>query len=101
MCTAAGAVTGQDACKVTCAVAEQRHGLTVKSGKNQLTELSRRNGLQSLRIKDLNNVVVFPNVHSVLLLALNCHAGTAHFTHTEVVVCLGTPNLLNALALSF
>ena len=38
-------------------------------------------------------------MHPVLFLALNSYTGTAHLAHSEVVVCLSAPNLLNTLAL--
>ena len=99
MGASAWAVTRQDAGKVTCAVAEQRHGFTVQCGQYQFSKLTLGYGLQGFGIKYLYDIVVLPDVHSVLLLALYGYAGTAHLAHTEVVVGLGAPNLLNTLAL--
>ena len=80
------------------AVAQQRHGFAVDGGEHQLAHFSVGNGLQRVRIDDFHDVVVLPDVHSVLLFALEGHARAAHFRHSEGVVCLDAQHLLDALA---
>ena len=69
--------------KVTSTITQQRHSLTVKGCKHKLANLTIRNRLKSLWIYNLHNIVVFPEVKSVLFLTLEGNARTAHLRHSE------------------
>ena len=96
--TATGAFSGQDAGQVTGTIAQQRHGLALERGQHQFTDFSVRNGFEGVRIHNLHNVVVFPNVHAVLLGTFEGDTGTAHLRHAEGVVRLHAQHLFDALA---
>ena len=99
MGTSALALTGNDTGEVTRTVAEDRHHGTVERGEHHLTDLSVGNGLQGVRINDLQDVVVLPQVHAILLLALKGHARSVHLGHTERVVGFHAQESLDATAL--
>ena len=101
MVASAGAFTRQDAGQVARAVAQQRHGLTLERGEHELTDLSVGNGLEGVGIDDFDDVVVLPDVHAVLLGALEGNARAAHLRHSEGVVGLDAEHVLDALARIF
>ena len=75
----AGTFARQDAREVACAVPQQGHGFTTKRGEHQFANLAFGHRLQSFGIDNFNNVVVLPNVHSILLFTFESHSGAAHF----------------------
>ncbi len=96
--TSAGTFAREDAGQVTGTIAQQRHGLALERGQHQFTDFSVRNGFEGVRIHNLHNVVVFPNVHAVLLGTFEGDTGTAHLRHAEGVVRLHAQHLFDALA---
>ena len=94
----AGAIARQDAGEVARPVAEQRHRLPLERCQHELADRAVRNGLEGIGVDDLDDVVVLPDVHAVLLGALEGNAGAAHLRHAEGVVSLDAKHVLNALA---
>ncbi len=72
--TGAGGVT--DAGDIAGAVTDQRYALLGNGGNDQLTLFAFSNRFAGLRIDDLGNEVVFPDMQTMLFLnALNGHTG--------------------------
>ncbi len=71
---------------VAGAVTEQGHGLAAKRGQHQFAGLALGHRLAGLRIDDLDEEMVFPEVHAVLVLALERHARAVHFRKAVGIV---------------
>ena len=95
----AGASATQYAGEVTSAIANQWHSLATNGGENKFADLSIRHRLQGLGIDNFDNVVVFPEMQTILFLAFETYAWATHLRHTERVVCLHTKHVLDAFAL--
>ena len=72
------ATAWENAGQVAGPVAEQRHTLTIDSCQHQLTQLTVFNRLQRHRVDNLNDEIVFPNMQTILFLALKGHTRTHH-----------------------
>ena len=101
MVASTGASTTQNTSKVTGTITQQRHGLTAKGCEHQLANLTIGYRLQSFGVNNLHNVIVLPEVHTILFRTFETYARSAHLTHTEGVIGLHTHHLLDALALFF
>jgi len=93
--TSAGTFTGNNARKVTCSVANERHHIAIKRRKNQFANFTVGERLQRFRIDNFYQVTILPDMHSVLLQAFKCYTGTVHFSHPETIVSLYTKHTLN------
>ena len=93
--TAATQHTGE----VTGAIAQQRHSLATQRGEYQFANLTIRYGFQRLWVNNLYDVVVLPEMQTILLLTFEAYARAAHLTHAKGVVGLHAQHLLDALAL--
>ena len=69
--------------EVACAIAQQRHSLTTDRGEHQFAYLAIGHWLKGLRVNYLNDVIVLPEVETILLLTLKAHARTTHLRHAE------------------
>ena len=101
MITSTGTATAKDTRQVTGAIAQQRHGFTTQGGENELADFTVGYGFQGLGVDNLDDVVVLPEVQTVLFSTFEAYARTAHLTHAEGVVGLDTQHLLDTLALFF
>ena len=99
MVASTGTIASQHAGQVAGAVAQQGHGFAAQCGEHQFAYLPVGYGFQRLGIDNLHDVIVLPEMQSVLFLALKAYSRTAHLRHAEGVVCLHAEHLLDALAL--
>ena len=101
MGSATWALAGKDAGEVARAIAQNRHHVAVEGGEHHLAHLAVGHGLKGVGVNYFYDVVVFPEVHAVLILALEGHARTVHLGHTERVVGLDAQQTLDTAALLF
>ena len=99
MIASAGASATQYAGEVTSAIANQWHSLATNGGENKFSNLSIGYRLQGLRINNLDNIIVFPEMQTILFLAFEANARATHLRHAERVVSLHTKHVLDAFAL--
>ena len=95
----ARALLRDDACEVSCAVTQYRHHRAVERGEHHFAVFAVGNGLKCVWVDYLHDIVVFPQVHAVLPLALEGDARAVHLGHSETVVCLYAEHPFNAAAL--
>ena len=83
MVASAGTFARKYAGEVACAVSEQRHCFAVDGGEHKFTNFAFGYGFECLGVNDFNNIIVLPNVKTVLLGTFECYTGTSHFGHSE------------------
>ena len=87
---------GQDPGEVPGPVADQGRGSPGQRGQHQLSPLAVGQHPAGLGVDDLEEEVVLPEVHAVLLGALEGDPGPAHLREAVGVVDLDAPDLLDA-----
>ena len=89
-------LSGQHA-DIAGTVTQQRKGFFCDRSKHQLALTALRQNLARIRIDDLRNKVVFIDMHTGLLAALEGHTGTACLCKTIDIVGLNAQFILNIL----
>ena len=81
--TSARTVARQNTGQIAGTVAQQRHSFAVDGGQHQFAHLAVGHGFQRLRIHNLHDIIIFPNVHPVLFRTLEGHPRPTHLGHAE------------------
>ena len=81
--------------QITRTVTEQWHTLFGEVGKHQFARLSRFNRLQSIRIDNFREIMVFIQVSAVLTFALVTDTRSGNFTQPINIVCFYSQFLFN------
>ena len=93
---AAGAGAGKDAGQVARAVADHRHRLPVERRHHQFAGFAIGEGRQRLRVDDLDDVGIFPDMQPVLLGTFESDARAVHLGKPERVVGLDAEHRFDA-----
>ena len=83
MVASAGTFAGKDAGEVACAVSQQGHCFAVDCCEHKFANFAFGYRFEGFGVYNFNNIIVLPNVETVLLGTFECYAGTAHFGHSE------------------
>ena len=81
--------------QITRTVTEQWHTLFGEVGKHQFARLSRLNRLQSIRIDNFREIMVFIQVSAVLTFALVTDTRSGNLTQPINIVCFDSQFLFN------
>ena len=99
MVTSARASATENACEVTCAIAEKRHCFAVESSEYKFANLTIWHGFECLRVNDFHDIIVLPEVKTILLFTFKSHTRAAHFWHTEGIISFYAQHFLDTLTL--
>ena len=84
--------------QITRTVTEQWHTLFGEVGKHQFARLSRLNRLQSIRIDNFREIMVFIQVSAVLTFALVTDTRSGNLTQAINIISLDTQFFFNFMA---